>query len=52
MYLGVVKCDKEGNYGSYNRTTYQLINSIPNLDYDELMDITRLEREICNVIKE
>lgn len=49
--FGVVKCDKEGNYGSYNRTTYQLINSIPNLDYDELMDITRLEREYVMLLK-
>lgn len=49
--FGVVKCDKEGNYGSYNRTTYQLLNSIPNLTYDELMEITKLEREYVMLLK-
>ena len=49
--FGVVKCDKEGNYGSYNRTTYQLLNSIPNLTYDELMTITELERDYVMLLK-
>lgn len=49
--FGVVKCDKEGNYGSYNRTTYQLLNSIPNLTYDELMTITKLERDYVMMLK-
>lgn len=49
--FGVVKCDKDGNYGSYNRTTYQLLNSIPNLSYEELMDITSLEREYVMLLK-
>lgn len=49
--FGVVKCDKEGNYGSYNRTTYQLLNSIPNLTFDELMTITELEREYVMLLK-
>lgn len=49
--FGVVKCDKEGNYGSYNRTTYQLLNSIPNLTYNDLMEITNLEREYVMLLK-
>lgn len=49
--FGVVKYDKEGNYGNYNRTTYQLLNSIPNLSYDDLMEITKLEREYVMLLK-
>jgi len=49
--FGVVKCDKEGNYGNYNRLTYQLINSIPNLTYSDLMELTKLEREYINLLK-
>ena len=49
--FGVVKCDKETNYGSYNRTTYQLLNSIPNLTYDDLIDLTKEEREYVNLLK-
>ena len=49
--FGVVKCDKEGNYGNYNRLTYQLINSIPNLTYDDLLELTKLEREYVNLLK-
>jgi hypothetical protein len=49
--FGVVKYDKEGNYGNYNRTTYQLLNSIPNLTYDEIMEITKLEREYVMLLK-
>ena len=49
--FGVVKCDKDTNYGSYNRTTYQLLNSIPNLTYDDLMEITKEEREYVNLLK-
>jgi len=49
--FGVVKNDKEGNYGNYNRLTYQLINSIPNLTYDELMELTKDEREYVNLLK-
>jgi hypothetical protein len=49
--FGVVKCDKEGNYGNYNRTTYQLLNSIPNLTYNDLMEITKLEREYVMLLK-
>jgi hypothetical protein len=37
--FGVVKYDKQGNYGNYNRTTYQLLNSMPlsKLDIKELI---------------
>ncbi len=49
--FGVVKNDKEGNYGNYNRLTYQLINSIPNLTYDDLMELTKEEREYVNLLK-
>lgn len=49
--FGVVKCDKEGNYGNYNRTTYQVLNSIPNLTYEDLMEITKTEREYVMLLK-
>jgi len=49
--FGVVKCDKQGNFGNYNRTTYQLLNSIPNLSYDDLMEITKIEREYVMLLK-
>lgn len=49
--FGVVKYDKKGNYGNYNRLTYQLINSIPNLTHDDLMELTKSEREYVNLLK-
>ena len=49
--FGVVKYDKIGNFGNYNRTTYQLLNSIPNLSYTDLMEITKLEREYVMLLK-
>lgn len=49
--FGVVKCDKGGNYGNYNRITYQLLNSIPNLTYDDLMSITKEERDYVMLLK-
>lgn len=49
--FGVVKCDKEGNYGNYNRTTYQLLNSIPNLTYNDLMELTKIERDYVTLLK-
>ena len=49
--FGVVKYDKIGNYGNYNRTTYQLLNSIPNLTYDDLIEITKIEREYVMLLK-
>ena len=49
--FGVVKCDKQGNFGNYNRTTYQLLNSIPNLSYDDLMEITKIERDYVMLLK-
>lgn len=49
--FGVVKYDSQGNYGNYNRMTYQLLNSIPNLSYEEIMDITKDEREYVELLK-
>lgn len=49
--FGVVKYDKQGNFGNYNRMTYQLLNSIPNLTYDDLMEITKEEREYVMLLK-
>ena len=49
--FGVVKCDKDTNFGNYNRTTYQLLNSIPNLTHDDLMILTESEREYVNLLK-
>jgi len=49
--FGVVKYDKIGNFGNYNRTTYQLLNSIPNLTYCNLIEITKLEREYVMLLK-
>ena len=49
--FGVVKYDKQGNFGDYNRTTYQLLNSIPNLSHDDLLKITKLEREYVMLLK-
>lgn len=49
--FGVVKYDKEGNYGNYNRTTYQLLNSIPNLNREELEELTKEEREYVMLLK-
>lgn len=49
--FGVVKYDKEGNYGNYNRTTYQLLNSIPNLTKEELNEIAKDEKEFVMLLK-
>lgn len=49
--FGVVKCDSEGNYGSYNRTTYQMLNSMPNLNYEDLLEITKVERDYVMSLK-
>jgi hypothetical protein len=49
--FGVVKHDKEGNYGTYNRTTYQLLNSISNLTKEELEIITEQERDYVMLLK-
>lgn len=49
--FGVVKYDKEGNYGNYNRTTYQLLNSIPNLTKDELDVIAKDEKDFVMMLK-
>lgn len=49
--FGVVKFDKRGNYGWYNRTTYQLLNSIPYLTKDELKDIVSDEVKYINLLQ-
>lgn len=49
--FGVVKYDSEGNYGNYNRLTYQLINSIPDLTFNDLMEITKEERQYVDLLK-
>jgi hypothetical protein len=49
--FGVVKCDKQGNYGTYNRTTYQVLNSIPNLTREDLLNVTKIEREYVKLLK-
>lgn len=49
--FGIVKFDKEGNYGNYNRTTYQLLNSIPNLTKDELNEIAKEEKDFVMLLK-
>jgi hypothetical protein len=49
--LGVVKFDKRGNYGEYNRTTYQLLNSIPYLTRDELRSIVLDEVNYINLLQ-
>lgn len=46
--FGVVKFDKRGNYGNYNRTTYQLLNSLPYLTKSDLKDIVSDEVEYVN----
>lgn len=49
--FGVVKFDKRGNYGWYNRTTYQLLNSIPYFTKEELKDIVKDEVEYINLLQ-
>ena len=49
--FGIVKYDKEGNFGTYNRTTYQLLNSMPYLTKEDLMDITQEERDFVMLLK-
>jgi hypothetical protein len=46
--FGVVKFDKRGNYGWYNRTTYQLLNSLPHLTKEEISEIVQKWRESVN----
>jgi hypothetical protein len=46
--FGVVKFDKRGNYGNYNRTTYQLLNSLPYLTVDDLKSIVSDEIDYVN----
>ncbi|MBR0599031.1 hypothetical protein [Sinanaerobacter chloroacetimidivorans] len=48
--VGVVKCDKAGNYGSSNRATYQLINSLP-LSYGEVKELAKIEIDYVMSLK-
>ena len=41
-YFGVVKYDKEGNFGTYNRMTYQLLNSLP-LEKKTVQSLVQME---------
>jgi len=49
--FGVVKFDKRGNYGNYNRTTYQLLNSIPYLTRGDLKNIAKDEINYINMLQ-
>lgn len=48
--FGIVKSDKEGNYGSWNRTTYQIINSMP-FTKEQLKELMKPELEYINLLK-
>ncbi|HEY5589024.1 MAG TPA: hypothetical protein VIK86_08720 [Candidatus Paceibacterota bacterium] len=48
--FGVVKCDKQGNFGTWNRTTYQLLNSLP-LSYDEVQKLVQYEIDYVMSLK-
>lgn len=48
--FGIVKSDKEGNYGTYNRLTYQLINSMP-LNKDDINEIVKEEFKYVTKLK-
>jgi hypothetical protein len=52
--FGVVKSDKIGNYGTWNRTTYQILNSMPftkeqikELAKDELVYVDKLKNDLA-----
>ncbi|HCC07280.1 MAG TPA: hypothetical protein DEP72_03810 [Clostridiales bacterium] len=49
--FGVVKYDKQGNFGNYNRTTYQLINSIPNITTEDLTELVKEEKDYVMLLK-
>lgn len=48
--FGVVKSDKEGNYGTWNRTTYQIINSMP-FTKDQIKELMYHELEYIKLLK-
>lgn len=48
--FGIVKSDKEGNYGTWNRTTYQIINSMP-FNKDQLKELMKDELEYIRLLK-
>ena len=49
--FGVVKTDHEGNFGTYNRLTYQLLNSFPNLSYDDVKELAQDEIDYVMKLK-
>lgn len=48
--FGIVKFDKLGNYGNYNRTTYQLLNSIPFITKEDMSIIAKDEIDYVNLL--
>ena len=48
--FGIVKSDKEGNYGTWNRTTYQIINSMP-LTKEQIKELMWHELEYVRLLK-
>lgn len=49
--FGVVKTDKQGNFGTYNRSTYQLLNSLP-LNKEDIKKIASLELDYVRSLKD
>lgn len=48
--FGIVKSDKEGNYGTWNRTTYQIINSMP-FTKEQIKELMYHELEYVRLLK-
>lgn len=48
--FGIVKSDKEGNYGTWNRTTYQIINSMP-FTKEQIKELVWHELEYVRLLK-
>lgn len=48
--FGIVKSDKEGNYGTWNRTTYQIINSMP-FTKEQIKELMWHELEYVRLLK-
>lgn len=48
--FGIVKSDKPGNYGTWNRTTYQIINSMP-FTKDQIKELMKDELEYVRLLR-
>lgn len=48
--FGIVKSDKSGNYGSWNRATYQIINSMP-FTKEQLKELLKPELEYLDKLR-